>query len=181
MRDIYAYFKNSQGYILDSRHTICTFPNNKQETLYKCISNIKKEYNLKGAIMGFNQPLRNTIYALFPDVKIIISPLSVKNMIGNCLDNNIYMWELEEEIAIGLEENFTLDKKELVYNIIYGSQTKAEAIESYKEWQSYIPLGIKAYHHIIRKIDFYYDEVFNYFDYKGNISSIGKLISNKDI
>lgn len=166
MEDICIYVHNSHIYKLGEQHILDILPNTKQSTLYTHIEAIGAQYNIDMAIIGFHQPLRNTIYSLFPCVDIIIHPQYVIQMIEKqigCTDCEAY---LDWEIAVGLEEGIGLKKSELLSEIMYTSKTKKEAIERYIEWQIQAPLNIKWYHHIIRTIDFYYDEVFNYFDFK---------------
>lgn len=140
------------------------FANGKQETFYKHLKIMKEQYHIRLAVIGFNQPLREILYFLFPHIVIIIEPRSVMKMIDFHLGYNPGLEYIQEEIAVTLEEEILLIQEiPLSARALYASKTKEEAINYYRQWQSYIPLGIKSFHHVVRKIDFFHKEVFNYF------------------
>lgn len=169
MNKVCVYFHGNYLYNLADMSILDTFPNRQQGTLYKHLEILKKRYLIKFAIISFNQPLREIIYSLFPGVMIIINPRDVLDMM------NFYLGEggtplegdKDEEVAAALEEDRLLAfENPISCQSIYSCYTKEEAMFYYRKWQSHVPLGIKPFHHVIRKIDFYYDEVFNYFVFK---------------
>lgn len=146
-----------------------TFPNRQQRTLYKHLEILKKKYLIKLAIISFNQPLREIIYSLFPGTMIIINPKDVLDMMNSHLGygDAVLEGDENEEAAVALEEDQLLTFEiPISCQSMYNCYTRQEAMFYYTKWQSYVPLGIKPFHHVIRKIDFYYAEVFNYFDFK---------------
>lgn len=167
MKKVCVYFQANQLYNLEDMSILDTFPNQQQRTLYKYLEIFKQNYFIKLAIINFNQPLREIIYSLFPGVVIIINPRDVLEMMNYYLgyDDSAFKGDKDEEVAVTLEEDRLLAFKiPISCQSIYSCYTKQEAMVYYRKWQSYVPLGIKSFHHVIRKIDFYYDEVFNYFD-----------------
>jgi len=169
MKKVCVYFHDNQLYNLEDMSLLDTFPNKQQKTLYEHLENMKQNYVIQVAIISFNQPLREVIYALFPGVMIIINPRDVLGMMNFYLGYDDITLEggEEEEVAVALEEDWLLAFEiPMSCQNIYNCYTKQEAMFYYRKWQSYVPLGIKSFHHIIRKIDFYYVEVFNYFDFK---------------
>lgn len=138
--------------------------NRQQKTLYQCLEMIRQDYMIELAVINFHQPLRNTIYALFPEVVITINPAEVMVMVASHLGYNHGLTNTYEEIAASTEDGALAScKMGTNHPDIYNHKTQKEAIDSYKQWQSYVPLGVKGFHHVIRKIDFYHQEVFNYF------------------
>lgn len=171
MKKVYVYFHDNQLYNLENMSILDTFPNRQQTTLYRHLKALKQNYTIKVAIINFNQPLREIIYSLFPEAMVIINPADVLKMMNFYLgDDSITLeGDKDQEIAVALEEDWLLAfKNPISCQNIYRCYTKQEAIFYYRRWQSYVPIGIKSFHHVIRKIDFYYTEVFNYFDFKNS-------------
>jgi len=169
MKKVCVYFHDNQLYNLEDMSILDTFPNKQQTTLYRHLEMFKQNYSIQVAIINFNQPLREIIYSLFPKAIIIINPRDVLEMMNSYLgDDGITLEESkDEEVAVALEEDWLLAfKNPISCQSIYSCYTKKEAMFYYRKWQSYVPLGVKSFHHVIRKIDFYYVEVFNYFDFK---------------
>lgn len=169
MKKVCVYFHDKQLYNLEDMSILDTFPNRQQKTLYKHLEILKKKYLIKLAIISFNQPLREIVYSLFPGAMIIINPKDVLDMMNSHLGDvaTTLKGDKGEEVAVTLEEDrlFAFENP-ITCQSIYSCYTKQEAMFYYRKWQSHVPLGIKSFHHVIRKIDFYYDEVFNYFDFK---------------
>ncbi len=163
--EIDVYFNNGYIYSLEDLSILGELPKRNTMSLYDYFEIMKEEYNIRFAIMGFNHSLRNAIYSVFPNVSIIISPTDVIQMInsfiGCCEPDNVS----EEEIAAGVGDS-TLIIHETACQGIYYNHTKKEAINYYRQWQGDVPLGTQSFHNVIRTIDFYYEEVFNYFEFK---------------
>lgn len=167
MKKVCVYFHDNHLYNLEDMSILDTFPNRQQTTLYRHLEILKKKYLIQVAIIGFNQPLREIIYALFPGAMIIINPRDVLGMMRAYLGDDDMALEGDEEVAIALEEDPLLAfESPISCQSIYSCYTKQEAMFYYRKWQSDVPLGIKSFHHIIRKIDFFYAEVFNYFEFR---------------
>lgn len=137
-----VYFDQNTIYDLEDMSILGKLPSGSSEALYKYLYKMAESYTIEIAIMGFNHPLRNAVYTVFPKAIIIIDPLDVDQMISHYL---------------GAQE------------IINGA-TEEVAAHSYRQWQGEVPLGVKSFHHVIRTIDYYYEEIFNYFKYKEVLS-----------
>ncbi len=140
-------------------------PKEDEIDIYKHLDSIKEIYNLKLVIMDFNQPLRNGLYSIFPGIIIIIHPRYVIGMINNYLNPIEGINDRQGEIAAAVD-NHQLTIHELGCQDMYTSTSKEGAMNYYRQWQGDVPLGIDSFHNIITKIDYYYEEVFNYFDFK---------------
>ena len=175
MDQICVYFHADHIYNLEDMSLLDVLPNRQQNTLYKHLGTIRQNYVIKLAVMDFNQPLRNTVYALFPDVAITINPADVMAMMRSHLERDLGLVNVQEEIAASVEGQFLRAREvEVSYPNIYNHKTKQSALYHYKQWQSYVPLGIKCFHHVIRIIDFYHQEVFNYFEFESIVNQINR-------
>lgn len=175
MEQVCVYFRGHHIYNLEDMSLLDSLPNKQQKTLYKHLEALGQNYVIKLAVMDFSQPLRNTVYALFPEAAITINPEDVMAMMRSYLGYDLGLGNVEEEIAASVErEVLAYREAEIIYPDIYSYETKQVAIYNYKQWQSCVPLGIKCFHHVIRTIDFYHQEVFNYFEFKGTIDRIYK-------
>ena len=175
MEQVCVYFQGHHIYNLEDMSLLDSLPNKRQKTLYKHLEAIGRNYEIKLAVMDFNQPLRNTVYAVFPEVAITINPADVKAMIMSYLGDDLGLMNVQEEIAVSVEGQILTNREwEISYPDIYNHTTKQAAICDYEQWQSYIPLGVKCFHHVIRIIDFYHQEVFNYFEFKNMLGIINQ-------
>ena len=157
--DINVYFKKNKIYNLEDMSVLKTYPLDNLKILYKTLKLFQQSYNIKIAIMGLDHPLRNTVYCVFPKAIIIISPEDVSKMIDHFLGEDQEFKEGEDEIAA------TVEGQDLAQGI-YMKQSKSEAINYYRQWQGNVPLGIHCFQNIITTIDYYYEEVFNYFEFQ---------------
>ncbi|HHX59734.1 MAG TPA: transposase [Epulopiscium sp.] len=160
---------NYNMYNLSDMSRLVELPNGNARTLYEYLKRIKQEYNVKLAIIGLNNPLRNGIYSVFPNASIIIHPRYVIQMINTYLGCGGSVNKSEAEIAAGIETGIEAGKltiQEIGCQNMYDHQTKQEAIEYYRQWQGDVPLGIQSFYNVIRTIDDYHEEIFNYFEFK---------------
>ncbi len=173
METINVYVEDSCVYNLENMVLLDQFPNQHQETLYQHLGVMRQTYDIQLAVISFNQPLQEILYHLFPQIVIIINPQSVVEMIhtylGYSLANSYDV--AQAEVAATVTGDVSLQDQIIPISCqdIYGYETKEQAISHYKTWQSYVPLGIKSFHHVIRIVDYYYEEVFNYFEFKSII------------
>lgn len=159
--DVCVY--NQSIYNLDDLSVLGKLPIGNSIILYEYLTIIKQEHDIRLAIMDFNHLLRNALYCVFPDVTIIIQPLEVMKMISNYLGCAESSHDQEQEIAAGIEEKQLIIPTRSCLGI-YNYHTKAEAIHYYRQWQGNVPMGIKCFHNVIRTIDYYHEEIFNYFE-----------------
>lgn len=171
METISVYFDANHIYNLEKMSLLDIFPNQHKRTLDKHLKAIQEKYHIKLAVISFNQPLREILYSLFPQIIIIIDPECVARMMDSYLGYNLGIGNVHEEIAATVVGgDSSLDQMvQISCQDLYTYKTKKQAMTYYHTWQGYVPLGIKCFHHVIRMIDFYYDEVFNYFDFKSII------------
>lgn len=150
-----------------TKHKLYTrLPSTRQDDFYTFL----KTYHLPidYAIIEFNQPYRNTLYALYPEIKICISKRAVQELF---LQTTQIGEELYEEVAVTaeeLEEDFYLYTHSFI-QAFYKQDSKEEAIKLYHEWTSRMPLGVPYLYRLIRIIEFYKEEILNYFDLNFNI------------
>lgn len=170
MKNIDVYIYNNKIYNIDDNLLIKDLTELDRTNLYKYFIKFKEKYNydINLAIIDFNHEVRNALYSVYPDVMIIIHPSNVIKMANKYLDNDQYLGAVQEELAAGLE----IDSHN-----IYMFNSKLEATAYYKEWQGYVPLGIQGFHDLILTIDYYYEEIFNYFDFKDIINK--KILENR--
>lgn len=169
MKKAAIYFGQEAIYNLEDLSVIGQFLSRDTKQLYKQLVLMAQTYTITIAVMGFNQPLRNALYTIFPRVTIVINPLDVQEMITSYLSEGQMASRAYEEIAatvMGAQASYLVPGCQGIYDY----QTKAAAMDYYKQWQADVPLGTLSYHQVIQTIDDYYEEVFNYFD-------IGSILS----
>ncbi len=122
---------------------------------------IKPDY----AIIKLNQPYRNTLYYLYPEIKIIIDKEDVILVFNTIMNTQIEAYE-EAAALIENQGNTPCFKGVSRYFILdfYNMGSKGEAIEHYELWQTYMPLNDKKISKFIRIMEFYFDEIINYFE-----------------
>lgn len=115
----------------------------------------------------FNEAYIEIVYILKPQVPIVIS----EETVYQCLDTLIGKDALlcMEEIAATsikedhLEENYNL--KDFLLNF-YSVSTREEALEVYNKWQELIPFHHIVLYQVLEIMEYYLDEILNYFDFK---------------
>lgn len=165
MSRVDVYFNHMVMYNLEDMSVLGKLPKGSPELLNEHFKSMKEKYTIDIAMMGLNHPLRNAVYTVFPKSTIIIEPSDVRKMISYYLEDFKITNSVNQEIAAGLEDDL-LDGYELGCDCIYNYHTKEEAIHYYRQWQADVPLGIEAFHHVITTIDYFYEEIFNYFELK---------------
>lgn len=143
---------------------ICTIlDSTRQEDFYDYLQEVRMPIDY--AIIGLNQPQRNTLYALYPQIKISINQHALQKLfwqIGG-VDYSFY-----EEVA-ATEENEGYDiflNAQRFIDAFYRQKDKKSAYELYFNWASEVPLGIPFFYRLIRIMEFYKDEIFMYFEMK---------------
>lgn len=174
MRSVDVYFYNQKIYNLEDLSILGTFSKNDRFELDKKLKSIKEEYEINLAMINFNSLLRDSLYGVFPKAKVMIHPFASIKMVESYLGPRIIGGSTNQEIAAGVEDHgLVMSKVELGCLGIYTKSTKEEAKTYYKMWQGDVPIGIDCFYKVISIIDYYDEEVFNYFDFK--------LILNKTI
>ncbi len=164
MEKIDVYFDHRTMYNLEDMSILSELPKESTKALYEHLSMVQEDYTIEMAVMGLNHPLRNALYTVFPDVMVIINPQDVQAMIEGYLITTQSLGEAQGEMAAAMEDHVGAPK-EIGCQGIYDHATKQEAISYYKQWQGDVPLGVKSFYHIISTMDYYYEEIFNYFDF----------------
>lgn len=162
-------FDDETIYNLKDMSILSKLPRASCESLYDHLSAIAQEYTIEIAMMGFNHPLRNAVYIIFPKATVIINPLDVEKMISHYLGKEQIISSALEEVAAGIEDQ-PLENCQVGCQFMYDQKTKKEAMHYYRQWQGDVPLGIKSFYHVIKTIDYYYEEIFNYFEFKDILS-----------
>lgn len=161
--DVNVSFKQNKIYKLEDMSLLETYPLDNLNLLYKTLKLFQQKYNIKLALMDLDHPLRNAVYSVFPKATIIINPQDVSQMIQTYLEADPRIKDGQDEIAA------TVEDQNLAQGI-YMNQSKTQAIDYYRQWQGDVPLGITCFQNIITTIDFYYEEVFNYFEFTNILS-----------
>ncbi len=164
MSRVDVYFERDHIYNLADMSVLGKLPGGSPESRYEHLSTLGQKYTIEIAVMGFDHHLRNAVYIIFPKARVIINPLDVEKMINHYLGTNQAISTALEELAAGIDDQ--PEACERGCQSIYDKKTKKEAIDYYRQWQGDVPLGVKSFYDIIRTIDYYYEEVFNYFEFK---------------
>ena len=115
----------------------------------------------------FNEAYIEIVYILKPHVSIVISEETVHQYLDTLIGKDALL--CMEEIAatsIGeeyLEENYNL--KDFLLSF-YSASTREEALEVYNKWQELIPFHHRVLYKVLEIMEYYLDEILNYFDYK---------------
>ncbi|MDF2612711.1 MAG: hypothetical protein K0S71_497 [Clostridia bacterium] len=133
------------------------------DSLFKLLQD--QTFKLDYAIITLSQPYRNILYHFYPHIKMVIDKYEVIALFST-LFNQIS--EVYEEVAVSIEykdhpDYFNGDIRYFIYDF-YHAKSKAEAIELYEFWQNYIPLNDKKIGRFVRVMEFYADEILNYFE-----------------
>lgn len=124
-----------------------------------------KHIKLDYAIIKLNQPYRNILYHLYPQIKIIIDRHEITALFSTIMREEP---DAYEEAAASIEHRYHTDyfKGDIRYFVydFYHMKSKAEATAFYELWQNYIPINDKRIGRLVRVMEFYFDEIINYFD-----------------
>ncbi|WP_054738575.1 hypothetical protein [Cellulosilyticum ruminicola] len=130
-------------------------------------------FDLKYAIIYLDTLERNTLYYLYPDIKIAIHEKAIRNYVRGLLDLTL---ETFEEVAASLEYGKSCLEIELICFIdsFYSYKDKEDALFSYAKWQYERPLNRDKISKFVRVMEFYLDEILNYFDLRNTIIGLKK-------
>lgn len=129
-------------------------------------------FDFKYAIIHLETLYRNTLYYLYPNIKIAVDESAMRYYVRQLLETTP---ETLEEIAVSMEAQETCLEIELLSFIegFYCLQNKEEAMRSYAKWQYERPLNNNKLSKFERVMEFYLDEILNYFDLR-NIEIVCK-------
>lgn len=119
------------------------------------------------AILKLNQPYRNVLYHFNPHIKIAIDKEEIVTLFYSLIaeDKGAY-----EEAAAALEDSCSCmsinSNKHHFIDDFYRMCSRTEAVHFYELWQLHMPLNDKKASQFIRTMEFYLDEVINYFTVK---------------
>lgn len=133
-----------------------------QRELYAFLKTL--DITIDAAIISLHQPYRNTLYALFPKICITIFKLEVVGLFDEALQED-ELWYSEIAASTETEEDINLSKQLVNFiNYFYDCGNKKEATKWYETWQAYIPLNNKKVYRLVRIMEFYNEEILNYFE-----------------
>ena len=141
----------------------------KAENALEFYSYIKQhKFDLKYAIIYLDTLERNTLYYEYPHITIAIHEKAIRNYIRKLLDLTP---ETFEEVAVSLEYGKSCLEIELLcfVDLFYSYKDKEDALFSYAKWQYERPLNKEKLSKFIRVMEFYLDEILNYFDLRNII------------
>lgn len=147
-----------------TRNKLCTrIASTRQEDFYNFL--IRKPLDIDYAIIGLNQPYRNTLYALHPHVKICISPHIIQSVFDEVLGIDYCFYE---EVAVTGEveyQDISISTQKFIHDF-YKQTNKQDALILYRTWVSEMPMGITWLYRLIRIMEFYMEEILIYFELK---------------
>ncbi|MHC1747785.1 MAG: hypothetical protein AB9856_05245 [Cellulosilyticaceae bacterium] len=138
-----------------------TFEVLSQRALYDFFKTLAT--TIDAAIISFHQPYRNTLYAIFPNIRITIFKSEVISLFDTTLQDEEGWYS---EIAASSEDIDDPDSSNQLTNFInyfYACSSRDEALRCYETWQAYIPLNNKKIYRLVRIMEFYNEEILNYF------------------
>nr|WP_302595158.1 hypothetical protein [uncultured Cellulosilyticum sp.] len=128
---------------------------------YTCMKQF--DFDFKYAIIHLETLYRNTLYYIYPHIQIGIHEKAVRSYVSSLLDITP---EAFEEIAVSMEYGKSCLDLELLGFVdeFYSFQKKEDALFSYAKWQYERPLNERKLTKFVRIMEFYMDEILNYFD-----------------
>jgi len=134
-----------------------------RKSLFEQIKKIP--FRLDYAIIELNQPYRNSFYYCYPHIKVVIDKDELITLFNASINQSI---EAYEEVAVSLEQRdipigLNRDWRYFIQDF-YKMPSKEEAIKCYELWQTYLPINDKKVGKFIRIMEFYFDEIINYFE-----------------
>lgn len=138
---------------------------------YACMKQF--DFDFKYAIIYLETLYRNTLYYLYPNIKIGIHEKAVRRYVSILLDITP---EAFEEVAVSVEFDKSCLELELLCFIdqFYSFKAKGDALFSYAKWQYERPMNERKLTKFIRMMEFYMDEILNYFDLRNIEGQIKK-------
>lgn len=112
----------------------------------------------------FNESYIEIIYVLRPQTLIVIDKETVyqffTDLFGRdalyCMEEAAVTFEQEADLSLGYDLSDFLAR-------FYDSQTRQQALELYNRWQELIPLNNEGLCKALETIEYYLDEILNYF------------------
>lgn len=139
---------------------------------YTCM----KHYNFdfKYALIHLETLYRNTLYYLYPNIKIAVHEKAIRNYVRQLLDITP---ETFEEVAVSMEYGKACLEIELLCFIdnFYGFKDKEDALFSYAKWQYERPINDAKLNKFVRMMEFYLDEILNYFELRSIEMQLDRL------
>ncbi len=173
MEDKYVSKKKSTYIYLLSNHKWLLLHEIKDSTHSKIyhyfITHIK---NVDYIVIGLHYLYRSMIYSLYPYAKVIINKQEIIYFYENILGIQRKAYEEAAITSLPTIKEDQLDKNsniEFFIYCFYEQENKIQANKLYEEWQLNIPLNDKKIYKILRTIEGFYKEIFNYFEYKNII------------
>lgn len=142
--------------------TIFTLYNSRD--FYECIKT--RQYSIKYAIIGINQPYRNILYHFYPYIKVIIDKGEVIRLFEQIVGTDGLLYE---EVAVSIELGskrayYAGDIRYFIYDF-YHLSSKEEARAFYELWQMRVPINDRAISRFIRVMEYFLEEILNYFEF----------------
>ena len=113
----------------------------------------------------FNEAYIEIIYVLKPKVLIVINKETVYQFLTRLFGKDaLYcMEEVAATFVQGSDLGFSYDIKDFLVKF-YNASTRGEALQVYNRWQELIPLNNEGLYKVLEIIEYYLDEILNYFD-----------------
>lgn len=112
----------------------------------------------------FNEAYCEIIYILKPKTLLVISKEEVYSFFGFFLGTDVTDFMEEAAATFEVEDKY-LGNYDLNHFLarFYDAHSKEEALKIYNEWQEFIPLNDEGLCKILEVLEYYLDEILNYF------------------
>lgn len=159
--------QEDQVYIVqaDSEEVLTRFSTKDLSILFKWLKTYPKAPHYISVPM--KEQYCEMIYILKPQSLIVIEPDTVYKALKGLLGHDTYEYMLEIA-ATSLDEGGNEISWDLPHflNHFYSAKTRKEAIAIYNAWQEIIPLNEMSMCRVLEVIEYYRDEILNYFSLK---------------
>lgn len=125
------------------------------------------ESGINYGLIDLNSTYQRVLYELYPSILLIIKPQALKALVFEAHLERCHQLACDE-VAIGEEQSFqsVLNSPEQFLNSFYNSPTREIALLIYNKWQYERVLNDPVSNKLIRMMNFYLEEILNYFDFK---------------
>lgn len=115
----------------------------------------------------FNEACIEIVYFLKPHVLIVMSEATVYEFLDHLIGKDTLLC-MEEVAATSIEEQPLSASYSLpvFLKTFYSCLTKEEALEVYNQWQEVIPFHDTMLYKVLEMMEYYLDEILNYFKVK---------------
>lgn len=104
------------------------------------------------------------IYILKPQSLIVIEPDTVYDTLSMLFGRDAYEYMLETAATFFSEESLKLSwDMPSFLKLFYSVKTRKEALDIYNNWQEVIPLNESSFCKVLELMEYYIDEILNYF------------------